>query len=361
MGGGPPTAMRRRVTVRLGGALGGRLPAMSARVDLRVLAVLAATLVATAAAVVVGVGYGDFPIPPGDVLATLVGRGTPEQELIVLELRLPRVLAALLAGAAFGLSGAVFQSLARNALVAPDVIGINAGAALVAVGIIVLGLPLGLVATGAFAGAVGAAILLYLLSYRGGLSAYRLVLVGIALTAAFDAGISYLLTRGDIFEVQRATVWLIGSVSLSDWGDVRTLGLALLVLAPVAVALGRRLDALRLGDDLARGVGVPVERTRLSLVLVAVTLAALGVSVAGPVAFVAFIAPHIARRLAGTSGAAALPVAIAVGALLVLGSDLVAQHAFAPTGLPVGIVTALLGAPYFLYLLQRANRLGQAV
>jgi iron complex transport system permease protein len=189
-------------------------------------------------------------------------------------------------------------------------------------------------------------------------SGTRLVLVGVALNAAFFAGVSYLLTRGDILEVQRATLWLIGSVHAADWDDVRLLGVAVLLLVPASIALGRQFDALQLGDDLARGLGARVERIRLAMVLIAVALAAIAVSVAGPVGFVAFIAPHIARRTAGTSGAGVLPAAAAIGGLLVLASDLVAQRM--PAALPVGIVTSILGAPYFLLLLRRADRLGTA-
>ena len=351
--------MSRRVTVRLGGAPGGRVPPISTRIDLRVVAVLAVVAVVTLAAFVVGVGYGDFPIAPSDVLATLVGRGSAEQEFIVLTLRLPRVLVALLCGAALALSGALFQNLTRNGLVAPDVIGINAGASLVAVAVIVLRFPSGLVAPGALVGGLVAAVLLYTLSYRNGLSSYRLVLVGIALNAAFYAGVSYLLTRGDIWEVQRATVWMIGSLSAADWPDVRLLALTILVIAPVTFVMGRQIDALQLGDDVATAAGVRVERVRLTTIGLAVVLASIAVSVVGPIGFVAFIAPHIARRLAATNSVAVLPVAMIVGGLLVLASDIVAQHAFS-TPLPVGIVTTFLGAPYFLYLLQRANRLGHA-
>lgn len=356
----PGRGARRRWTVRAGRRSAGA-PVLAIRIDLRLAGMLAASAVATLVAVTVGMTVGDFPISPTEVLATLVGKGSPQHELIVLQLRLPRVLVAVLVGAAFAVSGAILQSLARNALVAPDVIGINAGAALLAVGVIVLGLPAALVAPGAFCGALGAALLLYALAYRGGVSTNRLVLVGIAVNAGLTAGISYLLTRGEIEEVQRANVWLIGSINTTDWADVRLLAVALAVLVPAGLALGRRLEALQLGDDLARALGAPVERTRLALVLIAVCLAALSVSVAGPIAFVAFVAPHLARRLAGTSGAGALPAAAAIGALLMLISDIVAQRLLAPTSLPVGIVTAVLGAPYFLYLLRRAGRLGVSV
>jgi iron complex transport system permease protein len=350
---------RRRLVLRVGRD-DGRWGA-SLRLDVRTVAVVAVALAGIAAAAVVALLLGDFPISAGEVVATLVGQGSSRHEFIVFTLRMPRVLAAVLVGAAFALAGAILQSLARNPLVAPDVIGVNAGAALLAVGVIVLGMPGALVAPAAFAGALGAAALLYVLAYRGGLSPYRLILIGIAVNAGLAAGISYLLTYGRVEEVHRATVWLIGSVYGAGWDEVRLLAIAFLVLGPAAVALGWRLEALQLGDDLARAVGAPVETSRALLVLVAITLAALAVAVAGPVAFVAFIAPHIARRLVGGGGTGALVAAVPVGALLVLVSDIAAQRAFAPSALPVGIVTAILGAPYFLYLLRRAGRLGPAV
>jgi iron complex transport system permease protein len=346
--------VRRRLTLRLDRR------GVSMRFDVRVLTVFGIACLATLAAFVFGVGYGDYPISPPDVLKTLVGGGTPEQELVVLTLRLPRVLVAILVGVALAVSGALLQSLAQNPLVAPDVIGVNAGAALVAVSVIVLGFPSTMLVPGALAGGLTAAAAVYLLAWRRGLSSQRLVLVGIAINAALTAGVSFLLTRGEILEVQRATVWLIGSVYSSDWSDVRMIGVAVIVLLPLAILLGHQLEALQLGDDLARGLGAPLERIRLGLALIAVVLAALAVSVAGPVAFVAFVAPHIARRLAGTSGTGSLAASAAVGAVLVLASDLAAQHAFGDVALPVGIVTAVIGAPYFLLLLQRAGRLGHA-
>jgi iron complex transport system permease protein len=345
----------RRVVLRL------ERPALSARIDLRVAGVLGACGLATLAAFAVGIGTGEYPIAPLEAAKAIFGTGSEAAELIVVTLRLPRVLVAILVGLAFALSGAIFQSLAQNPLVAPDIIGVNAGAALMAVAIITLGFSQALLPVGAFAGALAAALAVYLLAWKGGLSRYRLVLVGIGVNAVLVAGISFLLTRGDIYEVQRAYVWLIGSVYASDWGDVRLLLAALALLVPAALLLARALEPLQLGDELARALGTRVERARLGLVVVAVALAAVAVTVAGPVGFVAFVAPHIARRLTRASGASVLPAAAAVGGLLVLSADLVAQRAFAPLALPVGIVTALLGAPYFLYLLYRANRLGSAV
>ena len=343
----------RRITVRT--------RAISLRVDLRVVAVLAALAAAALLVLTVSVGHGEYFIPADEVLATLVGAGQQTTNFIVLELRLPRALTAICVGAALGISGAIFQDLARNALVSPDVIGITSGASLAAVALIVFGdasttlsVPLA-----ALLGAVAAAIVIYGLAWRNGLQGYRLVLVGIGVTAVLSAGISYVLTRGEIFAVAEATVWLVGSLNGRSWEHVWPLAITLVVLAPLALALGRQLEALQLGDGVARALGVAVERARLALLAVAVALAAIAVSAAGPVAFAAFIAPHIARRICvSVSPSGVLPVAGAVGALLVLGADLLGRVLLRPTEIPVGIVTAVIAAPYFLYLLQRANRLG---
>jgi len=334
---------------------------VSLRIDLRVVRVLAALAAATLLAFTLNIGRGEFPIAPLDVLATLVGAGDAATSFIVLDLRLPRALTAVLAGVALGIAGAIFQDLARNPLVAPDVIGITSGAALAAVALIVLGDASGAVSVplAALTGAVVAGVALYALAWRGGVQGYRLVLVGIGLAALLQAGISYVLTRGQIYEVAQAFVWLVGSLNGRGWEHVWPLAGTLAVLVPIGLALGRQLEALQLGDDVARALGVGVERARLALLAVAIVLTGVAVSAAGPIAFVAFIAPHIARRISATvSPSGVLPVAGAAGALLVLGSDLAGRLLFAPIEVPVGIVTSIIAAPYFLYLLRRANRLG---
>ena len=332
--------------------------AVALRLDARALRVLAALLTATAVAVVASASVGEFPVAPSEVLAALTGAGEDATRFIVLELRAPRALAAVLAGAALGIAGAIFQDVARNPLVAPDVIGVTAGASLAAVALMVLGDESGAlsVPVAALAGAVGAGAALYLLAWRGGVQGYRLVLVGIGVTALLQAGISYVLTRGRILDVTEAYVWFVGSLNGRGWEHVRPLAAALAVLVPAALVLGRHLAALQLGDELARALGLGVERARLGLLLVAVVLTGLAVSAAGPVAFVAFVAPHIARRLAGpVSPAAVMALAGAAGGLLVIVADLAGRTLFAPTEIPVGIVTAIVAAPYFLYLLRVAR------
>ena len=301
---------------------------------------------------------GDFPIPLGDVVASLVGAGSEDADFIVRTLRLPRGLVAVLVGAAFGLSGAIVQRLAHNPLASPDIIGINAGAAAAAVFVIVIWKGTTTEVTfGALFGALATAVAIYVLAYRRGVTGYRLVLVGIGITAMLGSITSYLLTRAEIFDAQRASIWLTGSLNARGWEHVRPLVVALGILVPLAIALARHLRMLELGDDAARGLGTRVEASRAALLFVAVLLAAVSTASAGPIAFVALVSPQVARRLVGGRTIALLPAA-AAGALLLVASDLVARRMFAPTELPVGIFTAVLGAPYLLFLLARANRIG---
>jgi iron complex transport system permease protein len=211
----------------------------------------------------------------------------------------------------------------------------------------------------ALGGALLAGIALYALAWRGGVQGYRVVLVGIGVAAFTNAGISYVLTQGRIFEVSQAYVWLVGSLNGRGWEDVWPLAAAIAVIAPVMVALGARADVLDLGDEVARSLGLGVERTRLMLLGAGVILTGVAVSSGGPIGFVAFIAPHIARRIARPARVQDLLLVSAVcGAVLVLVSDVIGRMLFSPTEIPVGIVTSVLAAPYFLFLLRRAHRIG---
>jgi iron complex transport system permease protein len=335
-----------------------RRSAFSVRLDERALAVCSILGTLTVAVGLWSISVGDFPIPLTDVVATLLGNPTDDSEFIVGTLRLPRVLVGIGVGAAFGMSGAIFQALVRNPLGSPDIIGFNAGAALGAVTmIVVVGGSALQVSIGAVLGGLGAALAVYGLAWRRGIQAYRLVLVGIGIGFTVAAAIDYLLTRADINDVQRAAVWLTGSLNGRGWDDVRIVAIALAVLGPLAIVMQRTLDRLDLGDEVAAGLGVRVSRAKLALVLVGVALAALGVAAAGPIAFVAFVAGPVARRLVNSPRACIVPAAF-VGALLTLIADLAARRLFAPTELPVGIMTALIGAPYLLWLLSRQARTG---
>lgn len=321
-------------------------------------------LVATVLAMAVNIGRGEYPVSVLEVLGVLFGGGEEAARFIVLELRLPRSLTGALVGAAFAISGAIIQAIARNPLASPDIIGINAGAGAAAVLVIVLGGAYGKVSglvavvgvpVAAVAGGMLAATLIYLLAYRKGIEGYRLVLIGIGVNAICVSLISWLLIIASVIDASRALVWLNGSLNGRGWEHVVPVSLALLVLVPAALLLSFVLGALQFGDDTARGLGIRVNGARTALLLVAVGLAAVAVASAGPIAFVALVAPQLAVRLVGGSRPPLLASAT-IGAALTVTADLIARTAFGATTLPVGIVTALLGAPFLLYLLARGNR-----
>jgi iron complex transport system permease protein len=257
------------------------------------------------------------------------------------------------------MSGAVFQSLARNPLASPDILGITAGGSLAAViGLTLLGLsglPLSLAAT---AGALLTAALIYTFAYRRGLSSYRLVLVGIGVGAVALALTQFFWTRAHTHDAASAALWLSGSLNGRGWENIEPIALMLLVLVPGTLALGKQLNVLELGDDSATAVGVSVQRSRLLLLVVGVALAGAGIGAAGPVAFVAFVSAPIARRLSRSPGPALLPAAL-IGSVLVAVADLIGRMALSSTEVSVGIITGIIGAPYLLWLLATTNSSGQ--
>ncbi|MFD5746191.1 FecCD family ABC transporter permease [Streptomyces sp. NPDC127033] len=325
----------------------------------RTVAVCVALTGAVLAAFCASLAFGDLYVPLGDVIATLAGGGDGGSRFVIVDLRLPRALIGLLVGAAFGLSGAVFQTLLRNPLASPDVIGISSGAGaagvLAAVGFGASGFVL---SASALLGAVVAAAAIYALAWRDGVAGYRLVLVGIGIGAALSSMISHLLTSSDVADAQNALAWLTGSLNGRSWEQLRPLVVALALLVPPTFLAARPLGTLQLGDDTAMGLGTRVERARLALLACAVALAGVATAAAGPVAFVAFVSAPIARRLVPRQGAALLPAAL-TGALIVLVADFAAQHLLGSTQFPVGVVTGVIGAPYLLWLLARANRAGR--
>ena len=349
----PSPRPRPRRTLRI-----GRLSATYRRRPLLVPVLVLAVLVLVSA---VSLGRGDFPISVAEVLRALVGLGDDTQRFIVLELRAPRIAVAVLVGVALGVSGALIQTFARNPLASPDVLGVTGGAAVGAVAVIVLGgsaagLLGGLgIPAAALAGGLLMAGLVFGLAWNTGIDGYRLVLVGIGLSAMAQAVVQYLLTRSDIQDAAVANVWITGSLNGRGWDQALPLALALLVLLPAAVALSRVLGVLQFGDETARALGVRVPLAQAVTVLVAVGLAAFAVSAAGPIQFVALVVPQIAVRLTGGSRPPLIAAGL-LGALLVVTSDLIARTAL-PATFPVGVVTAVLGAPYLLWLLVRGRRL----
>ena len=331
------------------------------------------TVILAAAVVVlffVSVLLGSYTVTIPDFFTIVVnhltgGARIPGASFIVMENKLPRAVLGTMTGIAFGLAGALFQTMLRNPLASPDVIGISSGASAAAVvSIVVFGASGAAVSGAAWGGALAVAALIYAISSgavrgagRGNAAGSRLILAGIGIAAALQAVVSFLMTRTDIRTAADVLVWLNGSLNSANWDRAGVLFLALAVLVPAVVLIAGPLRILELGDDTAAGLGVRVNAARLALVVIAVSLAAVATAAAGPVSFVAFLAGPIARRFAGK---ASLPASALVGALIVLAADFFAAN-LAPlllegTVLPVGVVTGALGAPFLLWLLVTANR-----
>ncbi|MBB4894315.1 iron complex transport system permease protein [Streptomyces olivoverticillatus] len=331
----------------------------SVRFRPRALAVSAGCALLALVLGVFAVGSGEFTIGPADVVRTLLGDGDPAQDFIVNELRLPRVATALLVGAALALAGALFQSLVRNPLGSPDVLGFTQGAAVGALAVVVMGGSSLALAAGAVTGGLVTGVAVYLLAWRHGVHGQRLVLVGIG-TAAILTGVNgYLLTRGQLMDAARAVLWLTGSLDGRGWKDVLPLLVAMAVLVPVVLlGCGRALRVVEMGDDVASGLGIRVERLRLVLLAAAVLLASFAAAAAGPVNFVALTAPQLAKRLTKAPGPNLLP-SMCVGAAMLVGADLAAQRVFPGHQLPVGVVTGVLGGGYLVWLLAAERRAGR--
>ncbi|MGA4848011.1 FecCD family ABC transporter permease [Streptomyces sp. G5(2025)] len=332
---------------------------LSVRLDVRTTVVVTLLLLAALAASVVLIGTGDFEIPAADVVRTLLGDGNAGQEFIINELRLPRVLVGLLVGSALGLGGALFQSIARNPLGSPDVLGLGQGATAGALTMIVLfhG-SAAAVAGGALVGGLVTGAAIYLLAWKRGVHGYRLVLVGIGVCAFITAINGYLLTKADFVDAARAVVWMTGSLDGRDWDQVWPLLALCAVLVPLVLVYGRPLRMLEMGDDVANALGVRVERTRLVLLTASVLLTAAATAAAGPVSFVALTAPQLARRLTRSPGPNLMP-AMFMGAALLIVADFASQRAFGADQLPVGVVTGVLGGVYLLWLLVTQRKAGR--
>ena len=334
-----------------------RLGPFSALVHTRSLcagAVLLCVLVSTA---VLAIGTGAYPVGIFDIGAVLRGEADRIAELIVLDYRLPRLVAGLCSGAALGAAGAIFQSLLRNPLASPDVIGFTAGASCGAVAIVAVTGSSVFLVPGALGGGLIAAALAFALSWRGGLSPYRLVLIGIGLGFTLSAITNFLLTRTDILRAADALKWLAGSIDAASGDQVVLLVAGLALLLPFALWQQFSLSRLQIDEDVAAGLGIRVQRARVLIALAGVALTGLAVSVAGPLPFVAFVSAPIARRLAGTASAAVFTAAM-VGAIITVLADLAATTLVAGTRLPTGVFTALVGAPYFVGLLIAQSRKG---
>jgi iron-siderophore transport system permease protein len=298
---------------------------------------------------------GSTWVSPGDVLASLLSlREDPLTDFVVRELRLPTAATALMVGMAFGVAGPLFQRMLGNPLASPDFVGVSTGASLFAAGAIVL-LHLGglWVSGAALLGASVSSLLIYLLAFRGGITGFRFILMGIGVSAFMSSLVGYLLARSQIFDARAAMAWLTGSVGFAGATELRVLTAVLVLTLPLVLVLDSPVRVLELGDEPAAALGLRVEHVRRLLIGVGVLLVGVATAAAGPIPFVALMAGPIASRLLGPARGGVLAAGF-VGASIVLGADLVSNHLL-PSPLPTGVVTGLVGAPYLVWLLATAN------
>ncbi|OQP01672.1 iron ABC transporter permease [Geobacillus sp. 44B] len=311
----------------------------------------------------VSAGSGEMYISPLEVVKTLFGNGSDMNEIVIYTFRLPCILVALLAGMSLAVAGAILQGMIRNPLASPDVLGITGGAAAAVVTFLTLfsdknnsltisihWLPLG-----AFVGATVTAFLVYMLAWKNGMAPLRLVLIGIAISALMQALTTLLMITGPIYRASQANVWITGSVYGASWKHVTLLAPWALILLAASWLSARKMNIQELGDELAIGAGVSLQKQRFFLLLLSTALTGGAVAFAGGIGFVGLMAPHMARRLVGSSFGALLPASALLGAILVMAADLAGRMLFAPMEIPAGVFTAAVGAPYFIYLLYKSR------
>ncbi|MFD2654898.1 FecCD family ABC transporter permease [Gracilibacillus thailandensis] len=316
-------------------------------------------LLAIMVTLLISLNTGTMTIGPLDVWKTLIGQGSDQNELVLFDFRLPRMVIALLIGAGMAISGAILQGVTHNELADPGILGINSGAGFAVVLFIYLSqgsttsqvfiLPLA-----ALAGAVLAAILIYLISWKNGVSPIRLILVGIGINAAFSALIIVFQLKMDPNNFTQAQIWLSGNIAGTDWTYTLALLPWILILLPITFYKAGTLDTLHLGDETAQGLGTHVERERLLLLFIAVALAGASVAVGGAIAFLGLVIPHLARKLVGARHKHMLITSALLGALVLLVADTLGRNILAPSEIPVGLIVSLIGGSYFVYLLMKS-------
>lgn len=318
--------------------------------------VLGCALIAFA---VLYIAFGDMRIRIDHVVKALLGRGLAEEILVVRELRAPRLVVAVLTGASLAVAGAILQCVFRNPLAAPDLIGITGGAAAAAASFLTFrsaAVSIHWLPAAAMCGAGVVSMLIYLFAWKKGVAPSRLILVGIGIGALTGAYTNALLVFGDQYTAADAYVWLTGTIYASSWKHVLMLAPWTIGFLLLAIYHGKNMNVLALTDDSAISVGNAVGRSRFILIAISVGLAGSAVAIGGVIGFVGLIGPHIARRLVGPGARRLIPMAAICGSLIVVAADLVARTAFLPYDLPVGVFTAGVGAPFFIYLLYRGRR-----
>ncbi|MBL5767195.1 iron ABC transporter permease [Heyndrickxia sporothermodurans] len=332
-------------------------------VDLRATWTILILFIVTLLALVISTGLGDMNINPINVVKTFFGGGSSIEQLVVLKFRLPRILVAMFVGIALAMAGGILQGIIRNPLASPDIIGITGGAGAAVVSFLAifsnkdnsLTVSIGWMPIAAFLGATIVAFLVYFLAWKDGVSPIRLVLIGIGISAVMKAITTLLMLVGPIYRASEANIWLTGTVNGSSWGNVKVIVPWVLILTLISFLSARKINVQEFGDELATGVGSHVQRQRFFLLLLSTALVGAAVAFGGGIGFVGLMAPHIARRLVGSSFGVLLPASACIGGILVMVADLIGRTVFTPLEVPAGVFTAAIGAPYFIYLLFKSK------
>jgi iron complex transport system permease protein len=328
-------------------------------IDKKALFVFIGLLVGAAAIFVISTGLGEMKISPLNVLKVLFGGGTEMESLVIKSFRLPRIIVALMAGIGLAVAGGILQGMIRNPLASPDILGITGGAAVAVVGFLalfsdknhVLTVSIHWLPVAAFVGATVVSFLIYLLAWKNGVSPIRLILIGIGLMSLTKALTTLMMVLGPIYQTSQANIWITGTVYGSTWKSVGVIVPWIAILIFMVLIYARNINIQELGDEVATGLGGRVQRQRFILMMLSTGLVGGAVAFAGGIGFVGLMAPHMARRIVGSSFGALLPVAALLGGILVMLADLIGRMMFSPLEIPAGVFTASIGAPYFIYLL----------
>ena len=304
---------------------------------------------------------GSLSIEPGDVIKTLIGQGSKSHEIAIFKLRLPRIVIAILVGTALATAGTILQGVTKNDLADSGILGINSGAALFVVVYIYLmngnvydgmsNLTIFTMPVVALCGAIFGAFLIYALAWKNGINSSRLLLIGIGINTAFTSILTIFQLKFTTQEFNRVMAWTSGSIWGASWKYVLAVLPFILIFMKLTIYKSRYLDTLNLGDEVATGLGIEVEKERRKLIIYAVILAGVATSVAGSIGFLGLVAPHIGRKLVGPKHKKLIPTASLIGILILLVSDTISRNLIAPMEIPVGIVVAIIGVPYFIYLM----------
>ncbi|MED4970751.1 FecCD family ABC transporter permease [Parageobacillus toebii] len=348
--------MKKYISLRIGKSI-------SFLVDKKAITISLILLAVSVVIFLVSIGSGEMYISPLEIAKTLFGNGSDMNEVVIYTFRLPRILVALLAGMLLAAAGAILQGMIRNPLASPDVLGITGGAAAAVVAFLTLfsdenhslTISIHWLPFAAFLGATITALLVYVLSWKNGMAPLRLVLIGVGISALMQACTTLLMITGPIYRASQANVWITGSVYGASWKHVTLLAPWALILLAISFLSVRKMNIQELGDELAIGAGVSLQKQRFFLLLLSTALTGGAVAFAGGIGFVGLMAPHMARRLVGSSFGALLPASALLGAIFVMAADLAGRMLFAPMEIPAGVFTAAVGAPYFVYLLYKSR------